>query len=297
MVNNALSDILLNWNKMSDEQKTSRLQALENMVARFQERRPRKIVTKINQQFITEHIGSYRLPSAYYSRQDSDYIYIIDLNCHQTEAVKNIIHEGIHAYFHDFVKGDIKTIKLYTPMNLEKFYIEEENLPAIREEFEQRHMMPLFDSFYLEERVNYQEDTMYMIKMILDLIENPADAMRLTESFVLSLDYAAENEKRGRTYESRYKMTYDDIVIAALNKDFDEKCEIVKTGSVHQIEMPELEKLFKKVIRFYGDYKNAADSLLMSDIMKEKVQRQAIDYVIEAYRIYVLRMLKEKKKI
>ena len=296
MVKNALSDILLYWNKMSDEQKIERLQALENMVARFQGRKPRKIVTNQNQKFVSEQIGEYRLPSAYYNRQDKNNIYVLDLNCDAIEAVKNIIHEGIHAYFHDFVSGEIDTIKLYSQMNLEKFYIEEENLPAISSEFAERKMMPLFDSFYVEERVNYQEDTIYMIKMILDLIESPIDAMQLTNSFVLALDFASENEKRGKTYESRYGMTYDDVVIAALNKDFDEKCEVVKTGRIHQIEAPELMKMFQRAVRYYGDYASAGNNLLMTEAMKAKAQEEAIGNIIETYRIYVMRMLREKKK-
>lgn len=296
MVNNALSDILLNWNKMSNEQKVSRLQDLENMVARFQGRKPRKIVTQPSQKFISENIGEYRLPSAYYNRQESENLYVIDLNCDAIEAVKDIIHEGFHAYIHDFISGEVETLKLYTPMNLEKFYIEEENLPTISREFHLRQMMPLFDSYYVEERVNYQEDTMYMVSMILDLIENPIDAMRLTDSLILSLEYAFENEKRGKTYESRYGTTYDDIVIAALNRYCEEKCEVVKTGHIHQIEAPELSKFVKRATRFYEDYSNAKNNLLMTEAMKEKIQQEAINNIIETYRVYVIRMLREKKK-
>ena len=296
MVKNALSDILLNWNKMTNEQKAARLQDLENMVARFQERSPRKVITKVNKKFVTEHIGNYRLPSAYYMREDRDHIYMLDLSCDAIEAIKNIIHEGIHAYFHDFIQGKIQTLKLYTQMNLEKFYIEEENLPVIREEFEKRHMMPLFDSFYVEERVNYQEDTMYMVKMMIDLIENPMDAMRLSESIILSLDFASENEKRGKTYESRYGLTYDDIVIAALNKDFDEKYEIVKTGQIHQIEAPDLSRFVKRAIRFYGDYTSARSNLLMTEEMKSRAEQESIGNIIETYKVFAMRMLREKKK-
>ncbi len=296
MIKNAFTDIMFGWERMTSSQKVERLQALENMVARFQNRKPRKIVTKQDKNFVKKHIGEYRDQSAYYIREDKESLYIHKLDVFFIEAIKNIIHEGFHAYIHDFIDGSVKNLKLYSQMNLEKFFIEEENLPEIRKEFERRKMMPLFDSYYIEERVNYQEDTIYMIKMVLDAIETPFDAMRLSDTVILALEYAYENEKRGKTYESRYGVSYDDVVIDALNKESVEHYEIDKTGKITQINEPEFMKFIERAMRYYSEYSNAGSSLLMSPQMAETIKHKAIENIKLTFKDYVVKMLKDKKK-
>ena len=296
MVKNAFTDIIFGWERMTTSQKVERLQALENMIARFQNWKARRIITKKNNQFVKKHIGEYRDPSAYYIREDKDYIYIHNIDVMKIEAIKNIIHEGFHAYIHDFVSGAVSGLKLYSQMNLEKFYIEEEQLPAIRNEFESRRMMPLFDSYYIEERVNYQEDTIYMIKMILDAIETPYDAECLSNTLILALDYAYENEKRGKTYESRYGVSYDDVVIDALNKGCEETYQVNKNGKIIQMHEPELMRFVERALRYYGEYSNADSSLLVSPEMAKEIKRKATENIKITFREYVMKMLREKKK-
>jgi predicted Fe-S protein YdhL (DUF1289 family) len=46
MVKNAFTDILFNWQRMSREQKRVALQELENTNAKFQGRKPRRIIVR-----------------------------------------------------------------------------------------------------------------------------------------------------------------------------------------------------------------------------------------------------------
>lgn len=296
MIKNAFTDIVFGWKIMTPAQKIERLQALENMIARFQNRKPRRIITQQNTKFVRKHIGEYRDPSAYYIREEKENLYMQNLDVVFIEAIKNIIHEGFHAYIHDFIDGSVNNLKLYSQMNLEKFYIEEEHLPAIRSEFESKKIMPLFDSFYIEERVNYQEDTFYILKMILDAIETPVDAMRLSNTVILALEIAYENEKRGKTYESRYGVTYDDVVIDALNKDNAEIYEINKNGKITQLNEPELMKFYELAMRYYSDYSNANNNLLLSPEMVKTIKHKAVQNIIFTFNDYVTKMLIDKKK-
>ena len=52
MKNTAFTDILFNWDKMSTNKKIQRMQDFENMIARFQGRKPRKISIKPNQEIL-----------------------------------------------------------------------------------------------------------------------------------------------------------------------------------------------------------------------------------------------------
>ena len=52
MIKNAFTDIIFGWERMTTSQKVERLQALENMIARFQNRKARRIITKKNNKFV-----------------------------------------------------------------------------------------------------------------------------------------------------------------------------------------------------------------------------------------------------
>ena len=297
MKNTAFTDILFNWDKMSTNKKIQRMQDFENMIARFQGRKPRKISIKPNQE-ILESIGADRLPEAYYCRSDSEHLYIFDLSIPAIDILKDIIHEGFHAYIHDFITGKVKTLKTYSKLDSEKFFIEEENLPAIHEEFASRDFMPLFDSFYIEERVNYSENSIYLVKQVLDAIESVQDAIKLQEAFFMSLAYHADNIIRGRNFERKYKADYDSLVVEALNKEAEEKVEVDKSGKIVSEIEPELYSFIMKACDKYKEFSNLAHGRSM--IMTEQARQAAIDQklteILFMYRDYVMAMLKSKKK-
>ncbi len=296
MKNNAFTDILFNWERMSQSKKLQRLQDLENMIARFQGRKPRTITINTNIDFIKNNIGDYRSPEAYYSRSDKGRLYFVNLNLSAIDAIKNIIHEGFHAYVDDFVSGRVSVLKLLSEISEERFFIEEENLPAIHKAFEKSEKMPLYDSMYIEEKTNYYENSLYITKLIMDAIDSPFDAMRLQKSFVYGLAFGVDNERRGIKFERKYGITYDEIVANALNQENVEKEEIVKTGKITDKIEPELLDFYNRASKLYKEFVSISDSPLMSPAAKEAAEGSVIERLTMLYRDYVMKMLKERKK-
>lgn len=297
MKNTAFTDILFNWDRMPEKKKLQRMQDFENMIARFQGRKPRKISIKPNKE-ILESIGADRLPEAYYCRSDSEHLYIFDLSIPAIDILKDIIHEGFHAYIHDFITGKVKILKTFSKLDAEMFFIQEENLPAIHNEFEERNLMQLFDSFYVEERVNYAENSIYLVKQIIDSIESVNDAIKLQDAFIMSLAFHADNTIRGRNLERKAGATYDTIVVDALNKEAEETVEVDKTGKVISEIEPELAAFVMKACDKYKEFSNLAHGRSM--IMTEQARQAAIDQklteILFMYRDYVMAMLRTKKK-
>ncbi|MBR7172169.1 MAG: hypothetical protein IKD36_00005, partial [Clostridia bacterium] len=274
MKNNAFIDILLNWEKMSQSKKMQRLQDLENMIARFQGRKPRTIAIKYSSKFVADNIGSFRDPEAFYLRSDSGKLYFFKFNLSAIDAIKNIIHEGFHAYVDDFVSGRVSTLKLYSKIDKERFFIEEENLPAIHEAFEEGEKMLIYDSMYIEEKTNYYENSLYITKMIIDAIENPFDAVRLEKDFIQGLSYGMDNERRGHKFERKYGVTYEDVVVQALNRDDIEKEQVVKTGKIlDQIE-PEYLEFFNRISKVYKEFVSVSDNPLMNPGAKKQAETE-----------------------
>lgn len=296
MKNNAFIDILLNWEKMSQSKKMQRLQDLENMIARFQGRKPRTIAIKYSSKFVADNIGSFRDPEAFYLRSDSGKLYFFKFNLSAIDAIKNIIHEGFHAYVDDFVSGRVSTLKLYSKIDKERFFIEEENLPAIHEAFEEGEKMLIYDSMYIEEKTNYYENSLYITKMIIDAIENPFDAVRLEKDFIQGLSYGMDNERRGHKFERKYGVTYEDVVVQALNRDDIEKEQVVKTGKIlDQIE-PEYLEFFNRISKVYKEFVSVSDNPLMNPGAKKQAETELAVKLSTMYREYVMKVLKERKK-
>ena len=80
MVKNAFTDLVFNYEKMSRDKKMQRLQDLENMMARFQGRKPRIVSIKMTDK-VKEMLqiieGQNRKPYAFYSRDDKNYLHIL----------------------------------------------------------------------------------------------------------------------------------------------------------------------------------------------------------------------------
>ena len=297
MRNTAFTDIIFNWDKMSINKKLQRLQDFENMVARFQGRKPRIVTNKPNTKVVSQ-ITKDRTPEAYFCRDNSNKICILDLKIPAIDALKNVIHEGFHAYIYDFITGKISSIKLYSKVDNERFFIEEENLPAISKEFEERKMMPLFDSFYIEEKLNYEEDSLYLVKFIMDSINSVPDAIQLQTAFMFSLAYSADNLLRGRDLEREFGVTYDSVVMEALNKDFDEKITIDSPGKIKSEIEPEFLKFFISVRDKYKEVSSLIHKppILMNEEAVKNSIIQKKDEVLQSYKEYVVAMLKAKKK-
>lgn len=305
MKNNAFTDILLNWDTMSNNKKIQRLQDLENMIARFQGRPPKTVTTKVEPELL-EAIGQGREPEACYNRRGGK-IYFFDLKMSAIDAIKNIIHEGFHAYVDDFIQGKAPVLKTYSKVDQERFFIEEEHLDAIRTRFsegdsahqkEQGGFFPLFDSLYIEELLNYQEDSMYIVKNILDSIESVPDAIRLQQDYIFAYGFDVDNELRAQKYERLYGKSYEMLVVEALNSEEDfEKVDMSKCGKISDDIDPEFLSFYQKGRALYKQFVLAQKSPILFGQAKEEQMSQAINKMMMHYRDYVMAMLKKKKKI
>ncbi len=296
MKKNAAIDILLNWKKLTMNQKIQRLQDFEHMISRIQGRKPRKIQTE-DKMGEFKNMDSEREASAYYSRNDINNIYFFKLGSDPAiESLKLLVHEGFHAYIDDFVNGRVPTLRLYSKLDKERFMIEEENLPAIAKKFKDKHMLPLFDSFHIEETLNYLEDSIYISKFIVDAIESPYEAKTLLPTFVLSLGLHVDNIDRGKNLELKYKTTYEDVVIEALNEPFDDKVDISKMGKIQDEINPEYLEFYNNISKQQSKIISLIDNKFMMPNAKEKLIQEMADELQNIFMRYIVENLKAKKK-
>lgn len=296
MIKNAFTDILLYWGRYSDNMKLQRVQDLENMVARIYNRTPRRVKFG-NSPELDKAVGEYRSPGAYYSRNDPNNIHILDIDLDPIEIIKLVVHEGYHALIHDFLSKKA-TLKTFSEVDREKFLMEEENLIAIAKYFDDRMQMPLFDSFFAEERLNHLENSIFISKQIIDSIENPFEAEMMSLYFILSLNIAASNEYRGKQFEMEYGIKYDNAVVNALNENPDEvKHDYSKCGKIRSNIDPEYLKFYKKVYSIYNDYYITRENSLINENDKNKILSNSVDLIIREYFEYIIKLLKSKKKI
>ena len=304
MKKTAFTDILLKWDKMSTTEKMRRLQDLENMIARMQGR-PARIVTNKKDKDILDEIGNGRDPEACYSR-DGKKIYFFDLKISGIGAIKNLIHEGFHAYVNDFINGKVKVLKTYSKVDKDRFFKEEKNLPAIVNVFrrgggqfsaQNGGFAPLFDSFYIEEELNYTEDSMYIAKLIHDSIENIHDAIILQDAFIDAFGFDVHNELRGKDYERKFGFTYQDLVTFALDSvDEYETIDLSKCGTINDQLDPEFLRLYERIKPKYRNMAMLRRNPLFSDEMKDDQSLQIIRDALTIYMDHVQRQILSKKK-
>lgn len=298
MKKNAFTDLLFNYEKMSRDKKIQRLQDIENMMARFQGRKPRIVSIKKTDKVkeIVEMIeGQNRMPCAYYSRSDKNYIHILSLNCEALDVIKDVIHEGWHAFIDDFINKKL-TLKLFSKIDKEDFIKQQKYLPAIYDKCNNANAMPVYDSCYAEEKINYQENTIILIKLILDSIENINDAFELQESLLCSMLYVVVNEKRTGTLQRKFGVNYEDLKNQVFNDEESETVNLSNMGTIRDEIDPELLKFYQKLYVHMKQFSQVDDNKMFSDEMKKQIQGEFVDRMLDEYKSYVMFMLKSKKK-
>ncbi len=296
MVKNVFTDILLNWGSFSDKTKQQRIQEFENMVARFYNRRPRKIKYGISPEKMSE-LKEYRTPKGYYERSEPSNIYIKNLSLDLLEIISLIVHEGYHALIHDYLLGKA-SLKAFSKIDKDKFLMEEEYLDVIGEYFDDREQLPLFDTFYAEERLNYLENSIYISKLIIDAIESPFDANVLFPKFIETLNIAVFNEYRGEKLEEEYGIKYDEAVVLALNEATEEnKNDYSHCGKIKSEIDPEYLKFYNAVYADYYDFYKILHNDSISKDAKDRGMKIKLDLISQKYFSFVMELLKQKRKI
>lgn len=298
MVKNSFTDLLLNYEKMSRDKKMQRLQDLENMMARFQGRKPRIVSIKKTDKVkeIVEMIeGQNRMPCAYYSRSDKNYIHILSLKCEALDVIKDVIHEGWHAFVDDFINKKV-TLKVFSKLDKEDFVKQQKYLPAIYDKFDKANAMPVYDSCYAEEKINYQENSIILIKLILDSIENVNDAIALQEALLCSMLYVVVNEKRAGPLQRQLGVNYDVLKNEAFESEESETVDLSNMGAIRDEIDPELLKFYQKLCVPMKQFSQVGDNKMISDEAKKQIQGEFVDSMLKEYQSYVSLMLKSKKK-
>ena len=289
---NAVTDLILNFDKMSQIKRLQRYQDLENMMASFQGRKPRTVTLKPNREVLQEIKKMGRSPVAYYSRNDRTKIYILKIDS-AIDVVKDIIHEGWHAYIDDFIRG-VVSLKTYAPIDRNKFILEEEYIESIYKEFTSRDLMPLCDAFHYEERINYLENSIYLTKYIIDSIQNPTDALILEVPFFQSLYYYVANEKRGRSIEHSNRVNYDKIVADAIAQKPAKTTDLSKLGKIHDMIDEDFLKFFIKVVTNYQEFYECEMASIMNPEVKNQIMSKKLANISQLYNDYAKNKIKSK---
>ena len=295
---NPFIDILLNWSTMPNSKKKGRLQDYENMLARRQNRKPRKF--EIATPKIIEHTETdmeAREAGAFYSRNNPSKMYLLRLDPDGMTNARFVTHEGFHAYMHDYISGKCD-LKLFSVVDKELLYSEERDLADIKKGFTDAKMLPLFDIAYIEERLNHQETSLIMIELLLEAIETPKDSEILLEYFIYAIEDACINEQRIKEYERLYGVKYEDVKAHAIANYTEQKVKISRAKKVVDNINPELLTLFEEAKKIYHQITENNDNLLLiaNTDSQTKIKENLRDRFGELYYGYVRQMLQRKIK-
>ena len=281
---------------MNKVQKIKRLQDFENMVARFQGRKPKTLTTTIKKDILEEQKSMGRKPYAFYDKENFTKIYVIEFTDNPMDAIKDVIHEGWHGYVDDFIsrKGTLKT---FFKIDKERLVIESQGLLKIYKEAVDTGKLALFDAFSMEERLNYKETTLYITKFLLDAAENKMDVLALLDVLHVAYYYPAENERRGKAFEKQHKITYDELAFNALNNQNDtELIDVSNSGNIIDGIDPELLSFFDKAFPIYQEYYSLINNPLIMGNAKEKMIDDKLNQFDLMVLEYTMNMLRQKKK-
>lgn len=292
MKRNSITELLLNFEKMSLTIKLQRMQDLENMMARFQGRKARTVTNKVPKASLNFLKQGARQPVAFYNRGDPTKIYIIQLDS-GIDAAKDIIHEGFHAYVDDFLRGKV-VLRTFSELDSERFLFEQENMPKIQDYLMSNNMMQLYDSLFIEERLNYKENTLYLLKYIFDSIENKADAEKMSTYVIEAFLYFCENEYRGKERELKFKTKYDDAIKEAIKTSSKQEIDISKIKKITDKIDLDLLNFFNKVYPFISEARKIKSNMMISPEERDKIVTNNMIRFDAIYKEYINNMLKKK---
>jgi len=292
MKTNSFTELLLNFDKMSNSLKLQRMQDLENMTARFQGRKPRIVTNKVPKNCLKFLKQGSREPVAFYNRGDPTKIYIIQLDS-GIDAAKDIIHEGFHAYVDDFLRGKV-VLRTFSDVDSERFLFEQKNMPKILNYLMSHNMMQLYDSYFVEERLNYKENTLYLLKYIFDCIENIEDKEKMSTFVVEAFLYYCENEYRGNERELRLKTKYDDVIQEAIKSSSEKEIDISKTKKITDKIDLDLLNFFNNIYPYISECRKIKSNMMISPEERNKIVANNMIRFDAIYKEYANNLLKKK---
>lgn len=277
MKNNTFTKILNNWKKWSVAQKLRELQNLENLNAKKDGRRPRKIVFK--PELLSNPIFEGRTPAAFYSRSDSENITFLEFEFEPLETIYYMMHEAEHATVDDFVKNK-SDLKLLQKVDTEKLLLEFECLNYIGEFCNNNQLFQrLFDQKYAEEQLAINEPILNIVNMLSECIDSYKDFPVVGEALIMLCYMKYERENIAKNLEKQLSGTYEQIISPILEKQLSKsKAERFVNLSTRKKVISGLDtevvKNFNAIYQKYSEWHNYRDSVFISNNVKERVSNE-----------------------
>ncbi len=240
---------------MSNEEKVYALQQLENMMADKQNRKSRTLTTEVPNE-LRDYVDNFEktlkqsdnegVPSAMYTSENTENIYLFRLEVNGLDAANIIVHEGFHALIDDFINGKA-SLKTFSKPNLEDF-IREICLFPESQDFADNHKLMIFAIDNVEDRLVYPESIKLMVKCILELAETPSEAHKITESIYNSIILL----RRVNLYKKQLEKTYG--TVGDILKEVEEKRNksleneyLAAAGKLENYDDEDFENYFSRI--------------------------------------------------
>lgn len=309
MKRNIVTDILLNFDQVSQSKKLGMLQDFENTNAKKQARKPR-IITTIVPQDIKDSLKNQNAEAsgACYDRRTKKKIYILDdlekkinpmdydpLNSGPIYFLNLVEHEGWHAYVDDYVNKTI-TLKTCSKIDKDRFFDEQKYFNVIRDYCNKKGFLYICNNCHSEERVNYHENTLNLTKYIIDAIENTDDMQILEDDFIHALYFYAINERMIKDMEKSIKCTYDEVYANATAEVEDQTriIDMQKAGKIIDNIDEEHLNFINAAVEKVNECINVQFNRFLSQENQIILYNEKIDNLREFYRKHIIEQLQKK---
>lgn len=301
MKNNALVDILINWENMPKSKKKSRIQDLESLVANRQGRKPRIIeysLEKIKGKGIDSSLLNAKdNGAACYIREFPTKIFVLNFNEDGPTMAKYVVHEGFHAYMHDYINGKVN-LSTITPIDKERLFLEEQHAEDIIKEVANNGLFLVFNTNFIEEKINFQETTLIMLEILFDSIENAYDANILLPYVLNIINQVHEMDILREMYDKQYGVKYDDVVSSAIINNNEPQTNMQKVKKVIDNRNPGLLEFFNKCKKLLIRITELESSnMFYSKDEYEKEYKNLSNQIGDLYFNYINSMANKKYKI
>ena len=200
MKSNLVVDTILKWGSLSEVQRLSALQEIENFNAKLQRREARRVVICPSLPNDTEALYVYAQPS---------FIFIRKIRGASASLITSVFHEGYHAMFDDYFHNKSDIVAL-APIDRRRLMHEKALQDIIYQISTELKQPTLPDLCYYEEELAHREESLFLLYSILSACENEQDCEKLFESYQQSyIRYIAYLEAVGKVQR---QMRYDQLI-------------------------------------------------------------------------------------
>lgn len=156
-----------NWANLTDSDRISLLQLLENKMAEIQKRHARTVCQTNDINLCGNNAN------AQYNFESPDFLYVRNLNS-GFESALSVIHEGIHAMYDDAFRNKISDVYTYRKINVNNLVFERTNKNIIYNHFvyKNNNCKLLFNLCYIEEEITHLDSKCFLLQLITEYVNN-----------------------------------------------------------------------------------------------------------------------------